>query len=80
MTIKKLRDDFIQIQTTDGVLFGVKFKDKDFMNPEKFLAHFKNTNSEAEVIEQSEYIVLNCFLHNKKLNLFLKCDMCYAVS
>lgn len=57
MTIKKLRDDFIQIQITDGVLFGIKFKDKDFINPGMFLAHFKNTNSEATVIEQSEHVV-----------------------
>lgn len=52
MTIKKLHDDFIQIQITTGVIFGVKFKDKDFVNPDKFLVEFKNTT--ARVIEQGE--------------------------
>ena len=55
MTIKKLRDDFIQIQITTGVIFGVKFKDKDFVSPDTFLVEFKNTN--ARVIEQGEQII-----------------------
>ena len=56
MTIKKLSDDFIQIKITTGVIFGVKFKDKDFVNPDMFLVQFKN--SKARVIEQVEHRVI----------------------
>ena len=55
MTIKKLRDDFIQTQITTGVIFGVKFKDKDFVSPDHFLVEFKNTK--ARVIEQGEQTI-----------------------
>ena len=62
MTIKKLRDDFIQIQITTGVIFGVKFKDKDFVNPDMFLVQFKN--SKAKVIEQGEHRVIEQGKHS----------------
>ena len=54
MTLKKLREDFIQVQITNGVIFGVKFGDKDLTEPGKFLSHFMN--SDARVIEQGEHM------------------------
>lgn len=59
MTVKKLREDFIQVQITNGVIFGVKFKDKDFINPGVFLSHFKNSEARVieQVIDQGEYIL-----------------------
>ena len=61
MTIKKLRDDFIQIQITTGVIFGVKFKDKDFVNPDMFLVQFKTVKL---VIEQGEHRVIEQGKHS----------------
>jgi len=56
MVVKKLGEDLIQIQITTGVIFGVKFRDKDFVNPGKFLVHFKN--SDAKVIDQGIIIFI----------------------
>ena len=60
-TIKKLSKDFIQVQVSDDVLFGVKFKEKDDCEPGVFIANAKNSN--AYVIEQCKHIVWYIRLH-----------------
>ena len=45
-TIKKTRDDFIQAQISDGVLFGMKFKEPT--DPDKFMAYLRDSDAHVE--------------------------------
>lgn len=49
MTVKKSQGDFIEVKITSGVVFGIRFNNNKDIDPDKFLAHFKN--SEATVID-----------------------------